>query len=302
MDVHERITGSVLQSVKSIASASGAKSIFLYADALADGQSDFGDQFKVFFVTKTPREDQEQGELGRRVIRVPNVSLSRLGQVKIAVLFALSRQLISPDEVIVCLTGAAGTGALDTIAVMHVGSEFEMFLAPRSEEQISADVQPEVIEAVINIAAELGSEGREGKAIGALFVVGDSENVLPLSKQLILNPFRGYPENERNVLDDSLVETVKELASLDGAFVIRRDGVIESAGTYLKPSSQSEFELPKGLGARHQAAAAITNLTRAVAVSVSQSTGTVTVFRKGHIVAELEKPRSQLRLQPTGEL
>jgi hypothetical protein len=93
--------------------------------------------------------------LGCRVIHVANVSLSRLGQVKIAVLFALSRQLISSDGGIVCLTGAAGTGSWDTTAVMHVGSELEMFLAPQSEEQISADVQPEVLEGVINIVAEL---------------------------------------------------------------------------------------------------------------------------------------------------
>ncbi|RME36449.1 MAG: hypothetical protein D6788_11575, partial [Planctomycetota bacterium] len=147
----------------------------------------------------------------------------------------------------------------------------------------------------------LGSEGREGKPVGTLFVVGDAEGVRPLTRQLILNPFQGYPESQRNILDPNLTETVKELATIDGAFVIRGDGVIESAGTYLKAAGQTEFELPQGLGARHQAAAAITHLTRAIGVTVSESTGTVTVFRGGLMVAELEKPRAAVRLQQEKE-
>jgi DNA integrity scanning protein DisA with diadenylate cyclase activity len=212
------------------------------------------------------------------------------------VLLALSRKLIGADDVVVCLVGRPNVSALDTILVVQVGSEFDTFLNQDDDGQdLSADVLPEVLERVLNVAAELGSEGREGKPVGAIFVLGDSERVISLSKQLILNPFHGYPDDRRNVLDPDLKETVKELASIDGAFVIRRDGVIESCGTYLKTASQTEFELPPGLGARHQAAAAITSLTDSVAITVSESTGNVTVFRRGRIVAEIEKPRMPSR-------
>ena len=112
------------------------------------------------------------------------------------------------------------------------------------------------------------------------------------SHQAIFNPFKGYPEENRNILDHSLQETIKELSVIDGAFIIRGDGVIESCGTYLKTASQQEFELPQGLGTRHHSAAAITSVTESIAVTISESTGTVSIFRKGVIITEIEKPRS----------
>jgi len=153
-------------------------------------------------------------------------------------------------------------------------------------------ILPEIVERVIDLASELGKEGREGKPVGALFVVGDADRVLPLTRQMILNPFRGYPEEQRNILDESLEQTVKELSGLDGAFIIRGDGLIETCGAYLKTAGQGEFDLPRGLGARHHAAAGITSVTDSIAVTVSESTGTVTIFRAGRIITEIEKPRT----------
>lgn len=146
---------------------------------------------------------------------------------------------------------------------------------------------------MIDIAAELGSEGREGKPVGALFVVGDADRVVSLSRQLIINPFKGYHEDERNILDPRLEETIKELSTIDGAFVIDGRGVIVTCGAYLKTSLQdeAEYSLPQGLGARHHAAAGISAVTQSLAITVSESTGTVTVFRNGRIMTEIEKPR-----------
>lgn len=294
-NVAERITRSVMAAVGQVASDAGATAVFVYADALADQRLPLPKTFRprVFLVTKTPQQDEGQEHERRQTIRVPNVPLSRLGQIKVAVLLGLSRRLIGPDDVLVCLTGAPGSGTLDTLLVMRVGDEFGHLLDSKGGVGLSRDIRPEVLERVVSIAAELGAEGREGKPVGAMFVIGDVEHVAPLTRQLILNPFRGYPEQERNILDPRLEETVKELATIDGAFIIRGDGVIESAGTYLKAAGQTEANLPSGLGARHQAAAAITNLTDCVAVTLSESTGTVSVFRHGRIVTELEKPRSQ---------
>ena len=90
-------------------------------------------------------------------MHVPNVSLARLGQIKIAVLLALSRKLICLDDIIVCLTGRAGSGSLDTVSVMQVGTEFEMFLAPTADEAISKEVQPEVLECVVSVSESTGT-------------------------------------------------------------------------------------------------------------------------------------------------
>lgn len=286
-----RITQSLLAHVAEIVEECGAAALFVHVDALAGMPLELPEHLRerVFYVAKTIDEDREQEARHVRHIRVPNVALSRVGQIQMALLVALSRGEIRRDDVVVFLAGAPGSGSLDTVVVTQIGRQFESFHMPQDGAALPADAA--VIERVIEIAVALGSEGREGRAVGALFVVGDSERVLSLSRQLILNPFNGYPEEARNILDETVLETVKELATVDGAFVIRRDGVILSAGTYLKTASQDEFELPKGLGARHHAAAGITSVSDAIAVTVSESTGTVTVFRGGQILTAIERPR-----------
>jgi len=285
------ITNSLLEHVGGIAQSCGAAAIFVYVDALADNPLSVPENLKprVFYVTKTVEEDHAQQSQNARYLRVPNVCLTRLGQVKIAVFLALSRGLIKHGDKIVFLSGIAASGSLDTIVVTEVGREYEMYAPVNADQAPPSDTLPEVIERVIDLASEIGSEGREGRPVGALFVIGDTERVLSLTRQMILNPFHGYPEEQRNILDESLEETVKELAALDGAFLVRGNGVIETCGGFLRTASQGEFDLPQGLGARHHAAAAITSVTDSIAVTVSQSTGTVTIFRSGQVITEIEK-------------
>jgi diadenylate cyclase len=106
---------------------------------------------------------------------------------------------------------------------------------------------------------------------------------------MIMNPFQGYPEDDRNILNPDLEETIKEYSSIDGAFVIRSNGVIITAGRHLSAALESK-DFPSGLGSRHIAAAGITNLTKAVTIVVSQSTGDVTVFKNGRLFVTIEKP------------
>lgn len=290
------ITDSLLAHLWAIAQSCEATAVFVYIDALDGYQLTLPENLrpKVYYVTKTIRDGSNLKNHNIQYLKVPNVPLTRLGQVKISVFLALSKGLIKKGDKIVFLSGVAASGSLDTIIVTEVGREYEIFATfeNKAGEETPSQVLPEVIDRVIEVASELGSEGREGKQVGALFVVGDTKKVLPLTRQLILNPFKGYPEEKRNILDHSLEETIKELSSIDGAFIIRGDGVIESCGTYLKTASQEEFELPQGLGARHHAAAAITSVTDSISVTVSESTGTVTIFRGGAIVTEIEKPRT----------
>jgi diadenylate cyclase len=131
--------------------------------------------------------------------------------------------------------------------------------------------------------------------VGVIFVLCDSENVLSQSRHLVLNPFQGYPESERNILDPRLEETIKEYAALDGAFVVRGDGVVLTAGTQLMPNAPPP-PLPKGLGTRYAAAAAITASTGALAITVSQSTGTLSIFKSGKMVTDIHKPLNGSKL------
>lgn len=295
--VSHRITSALAHHLQGIVDACGATAVFVNVDALKCEHLSLpeGLQDKIYYVSRAAPGAQESENGGRRTIRVPNVNLTRLGQVKIAVFLTWSQGILHRGDVIVCVTGISDSDRLDTLVVTEVGQETEV-LSAGTDESLPAGVLPQVVERVVDIAAELGSEGREGKAVGALFVVGDSDSVVRLSKQLIINPFKGYPAEVRNVLDPAMEETTKELSTVDGAFIIDGDGVIITCGALLKTAVQEEdSSLPQGLGARHHAAAGITAVTDAVAITVSESTGTVTVFRNGQIVTEIEKPRSGRR-------
>jgi len=146
-------------------------------------------------------------------------------------------------------------------------------------------VSREVLEGVVALAVEIAREGREGRKIGTLFVVGDSGAVLRESRPLILDPLHGHPDESKRIEDPNVRETVKELAQLDGAFVVSDEGVVISAARYINAAHDS-LDLPLGLGSRHVAAASITSKTGAVAVVVSESS-MVRMFDDGTMVAEI---------------
>ncbi len=156
-----------------------------------------------------------------------------------------------------------------------------------SKKKIKEDINDKVFDTVLEIAKEIGKQGREGKKVGTAFIIGDSKNVLLRSRQMIINPFEGHPPQKRNVLDPSIKETIKNFSLLDGAFIIDNNGFIHAAGRYLNPSSMDSVNLP-GLGARHQSAAAMTAETESVAIVVSESGGIVRIFRKGELVMEVD--------------
>jgi diadenylate cyclase len=142
------------------------------------------------------------------------------------------------------------------------------------------------VEEVVELGVELAREGREGRKIGTLFVVGDVVAVLARSRQLLLDPLHGHDASLLHVSLPDFRETVKELAQLDGAFVVDSAGTFVSAARYIEvDTASSEFFLP-GLGTRHAAAASISAATRAVAVVVSQSS-VVRVFAGGEVRAEI---------------
>ncbi len=146
-------------------------------------------------------------------------------------------------------------------------------------------VDPDTLEAVVSLAVEIAREGREGRKIGTLFVVGDTDAVLAQSRPLVLDPLYGHPDDVRRVADPAFRETVKELAQLDGGFVVRNDGVVVSAARYIDASSDG-VDIPLGLGSRHMAGASITLRTHSVAVVASESS-VVRMFDRGEIVAEI---------------
>ena len=146
-------------------------------------------------------------------------------------------------------------------------------------------VDTSVLEQTVALAVEIAREGREGRKIGTLFVVGDSDEVLRRSRPMILDPLHGHAEESKRIDDPDVRETLKELAQLDGAFVVSEEGVVLSAARYIDAVSEN-LSVPLGLGSRHMAAASVSKQTGAVAVAVSESS-MVRMFDDGELVSEI---------------
>jgi diadenylate cyclase len=147
--------------------------------------------------------------------------------------------------------------------------------------QVNADV----LKQTVSLAVEIAREGREGRKIGTLFVVGDSGKVMKRSKPLILDPLLGHPDEDKQIESPDVRETIKELAQLDGAFLVSESGVVLSAARYIDAASDN-LDLLLGLGSRHMAGASISQQTSAVAVVVSESS-MVRMFDDGELVSEI---------------
>ncbi len=148
------------------------------------------------------------------------------------------------------------------------------------------DIREDVFDTVFHICTEISIEGREGKAVGTTFLIGDAKNVLGKSRQIMLNAFEGHKPESRMVTSPDLKENIKEFAQLDGAFVITGDGFIEASGRYITVDT-SCVTLPKGMGTRHNSVAAITSVTNSVGIVVSQSGGGITIFKNGQILKKI---------------
>jgi DNA integrity scanning protein DisA with diadenylate cyclase activity len=175
---------------------------------------------------------------------------------------------------------------VDSLSIIHLGEHLER-MTPQDLRVLGRNVPLDVLRAVVDLATEIGREGREGQPVGTILVVGDTRKVLSLSKFQNFNPFRGYTRQERDIRRRDVREQIKEIAKLDGAVLIGRDGIAEAACLHLAARADG-ITLSKGYGSRHMAAAGISKHTSAIAFAVSQSSGTVRVFQRGDLVLHIE--------------
>lgn len=291
-----RLSRLLFAHALSVADEVKARAVVLHGDAVGSLRilEDIPSEVPLILVTSAPPGPAAERAPVAHVLQVPFPTLNRSDQVELALLFAVSRGLLARGDTVVSLSGVPSSGFLDTLLVIDVGREFPTVFAKSAETPLG-DVEPQVLEKVLQLAADIAREGREGRPVGTTFVLGDYGHVVRSCRQMVINPFRGYLEEEKSILDPSLEETVKEFSTIDGAFIIRGDGVIMSAGTFLRPEKTAP-NLPSGLGARHAAAAALSQTTACLAVVVSQSTGSVSLFKGGGLVMHLEKPAEPGRM------
>lgn len=284
-----RLNRLMIREAERVARGADCDAIIVMGDTFAGGidSSLWTAKIKSILVTNSATDRTDAFGLFSEVIQVRSFSPQRLAQMRSAILVALTRGIIAFTDRLCLIGGVLASNQLDTVSVVEVEREFQTLLTGQSD-LLPDDVKPEVFERVIAVATELGGEGREGKPVGCLFVLGGTTQVEKYIKPLVLNPFFGYKDEDRNILNPFMDETVKEFSTIDGAFVIRGDGVVISAGSLIQ-APDAERLLPSGLGSRHAAAAAISHATESIAVVVSASTGQVTLFRRGVMLPLTEK-------------
>ncbi|PIV68423.1 MAG: hypothetical protein COS08_06675 [Euryarchaeota archaeon CG01_land_8_20_14_3_00_38_12] len=211
-----------------------------------------------------------------RKLFYPMRTMDILTDTKNQLLEAYAEGLIKSNDSVLCVIANKMNALImfnpEDIGIAHLKKE------------MNGRIKIAVAEAVLGLAFEIMKEGREGKNVGTLFIVGDTEKVMENSRQVIINPFKGHDEESRNILNRGSWETLKEFALLDGAFVVRRDGIVVSAGRYI--NINWDITLQDGFGGRHLAAASITRDTKAVAVVLSASR-VIRIFKNGRVIFKI---------------
>ncbi|OUJ18739.1 Diadenylate cyclase (c-di-AMP synthetase), DisA-N domain [Methanonatronarchaeum thermophilum] len=263
-----------------IANELGASAlIVVVGDRDITGLLDDEYDFSVFIVTS--HESKYSGEHEEFKITTEGGTQNFSRQLNEAVVHAYMKGKIEIGDTII------GVGSVNEDAVgmlVYKVSEHPIF---ESVSQGTSQVDTDIVKTVINLAVKIGSEGREGKAIGTGFIIGDIDNVLEKSHQILINPYKCQDDEVRDVRNHDNWENIKEISQVDGVFLIDDEGLIRSAGRYLDIHGK-DIELKKGLGARHIACAGITKETDAIAVSVAKSGGVVRMFKDGEIIGEIE--------------
>lgn len=242
--------------------------------------------------------DDEESLEGAAAAGLPTIVLEMAdrpvsAKLEQALLEALADDLIKPNAKVLAVYSAFEAGAYDSISHVGLGESLGR-LTVRDLQQLETSVPLDTLQTVVNMAVEIGREGREGKPVGTILVVGDTRNVLKRTRPAGFDPVKGYSRKERNLRSSRVREGIKEIAILDGAIIISAEGVVEAAARYIDAPAM-EISLAKGLGSRHWAAAAISNATRAVAIAVSETSGTVRVFQNGKVILRIESFRRPMK-------
>ncbi|MCZ6674381.1 MAG: diadenylate cyclase [Verrucomicrobia bacterium] len=283
-----KINSLIFSQAQRLAKGAEASTILFFTDTLIGGIEEIPNFNGIpTVVISSKMMDAPAHAQDTPTLHIQAFSNKRFSQLRSAVLIGLGRGLFKPADKLCCVGGIAESNQFDSVVIIDIQQEFHSVLSNKGS-ILPSNVKPEVLERVIAIATELTVEGREGQKIGTLFVIGDSEKVETMTKPLVLNPFHGYKHEDRNILNPFMDETIKEFSSIDGAFIIRGDGVILSAGSLIHVPDY-DHKLPSGLGARHAAAFAISLVTKCVSVVISSSTGQVTLFRNGVMLPLIEK-------------
>ena len=267
----------------------GISKILVYAESVQDQRyiCKIKKHEKIIFLSQNTEDIHEEFRESYDIITLPYHDLSRSEQFQLGLLIATLSDKVEIDETVLCMAGLVGSLRLDNLLITNLQRDNKWFKQHTYESIPKELLLSKQFIKLLDIALRLAKEGREGKKIGTMFVLGNPNSYSEHYEQMILNPFLGHPEEFRNMHNEEFFETIREFAALDGAFVINNEGTFEGAGIYIRPPASNHHKRPRGLGARHTSAAAFTAKIDALVITLSESSSTVTVFSKGSAVLAL---------------
>lgn len=265
-----------------------ADAVLLLVDGPADWArlKNLAGQQKVIVAADTEAELEGAKPAGMDTVVLNMAESPVYDRLTQALLEAVADDLLAPGACVVAIYSGFEADNMDSVSIINLGEHLDR-LTGRDLRQLETRVPLDTLKLVVDLAAEIGREGREGKPVGTIFVVGDTRKVLSHSHPVGFDPVRGYSRKDRNLNDARVREGIKEIAQMDGAIIVSADGTVEAACRYIDAPATT-ITMSKGLGSRHWAAAAISRATKAVAVTVSQSNGTVRIFQNGEVMLRIE--------------
>lgn len=275
--------------------AAGADALLV----LLDGPTEWGQlkshagDIKVLAAADSAEELAGAKENGLDTVVLNMADAPVLERITQALLESVADEFLAPGANIVVAYSGFEAGMIDSVSIIRL-DEHLVKLSARDLRQIETSVPLDTLKTVVDLAVDIGREGREGKPVGTMFVVGDTRKVLPHCHSAGFDPVKGYSRKERSLDDAKVRESMKEIAQLDGAFIVTPDGVVEKSAQIVD-AAHANLTLSKGLGSRHWAAAAISKSTNAIAIVVSESTGTVRLFKDGEVLLRIEPFRRAMK-------
>lgn len=211
-----------------------------------------------------------------------------------ALLEGVADELLPTGARVVAVYSSFEPNVIDSLSIIRLGEHLGQ-LTVRDLRQLKTRIPLDTLKMVVDLAVDIGREGREGKPVGTLIVVGDHRKVLTFCRPMGFDPIKGYSRTERTLSDIKVREGVKEIAQLDGAFIVSSDGTVVAGAQQIAAPRSPDLVLPKGFGTRHWAAAEITRATTAIAIAVSESNGTVRLFQGGEVRLRIEPFRRAMK-------
>lgn len=287
--------GALFDLAVSLATDAESEAVLIFVEGSADWDQikSRAETIKTIVAVESAEQQALASGAGLSVVLVEMPDAPVYEKLTQALIECVAQDHLTQGASVVSLYSGFDDEKIDSLSILQLKENLGRLTA-RDLRQLETSVPLETLREVVDLAVEIGREGREGKPVGTMMVVGDTRKVLSQCHEAGFDPVKGYSREQRNLRDPRIRESIKEVAQLDGAFIISPDGTVERAAQLIDTSPVS-LTLSKGLGSRHWAAAAISKNTKAIAIVVSESTGTVRIFQNGEIVLRIEPFRRAMK-------